>query len=178
MSTPFAQAADVEVLFRTLSATEIALADRLLRMASNMIRQKVPGIDARLAAFAAPNTGISQPLDPDIATDVTATVVARAMRNPAGVKTQAVGPASVAYDPLVSAGYLYLTPDELAMLRPLPRPSIGTVRTRQGLAHGLERRADPELRFGDFGAVDELEGMGVDMEGFGPSGFQDPAADQ
>jgi hypothetical protein len=169
--------ADVEVLFRPLNDVESAQADRLLRMASNMIRVKVANIDDRIAAYSVPSLTVV-PLDPDIATDVTATVVARAMRNPAGVKTESVGPAAVAYDPLVAAGYLYLLPDELAMLTLRPRPSIGTVHTRQGLAHGLERRADPELRFGDFGAVDEREGMGEGTVGdFGPGGFVDPAAD-
>lgn len=172
MSDPFATVDDVEVLFRPLSVAESTQATRLLRMASNMIRIKVANIDDRLAAFVTPSLTVV-PLDPDIATDVTATMVARAMRNPMGVKSESVGPAAVAYDPLVAAGYLYLTPNELAMLSLRPRPSIGTVRTREGLSHGLERRADPELRFGDFGAVDEREGVGD----FGPGGFVDPAAD-
>lgn len=147
MSTSFAAVEDIELLYRPLSATETDQATRLLRMASNMIRVQVAGIDARIAAFTVPATGVT-PLDPDIATDVTATVVARAMRNPGGVKAEAVGPASVTYDPLVAAGYLYLTPDEKAMLTLRPRPSIGTVQTREGLGARLGRRADPELRMG------------------------------
>ena len=149
MAGSFASTDDVETLFRPLSDTEDGQAERLLRMASNLIRQKVANIDVRIAASVAPQAGVV-PIDPEIVADVTASMVVRVLRNPQGVKAEGIGPASATYDDRVAAGFLYVSPDELSLLLVRPRPSIGTVRISEGMARHLDRRADPELHIGGF----------------------------
>jgi hypothetical protein len=151
MAQPLAVVADVQVLpgIGDLNEDDATTAARLLRTASNLVRTRFRDIDARVAAFATPAPGVT-PIDPDIVTDVVANMVARVLRNPEGVKAEAIGPTSTTYYSNVSAGYLFLTSDEAAMLAPAPRPSIGTIRAGEGLARHLERRADPELRRGFF----------------------------
>lgn len=109
MSTgaPLAEIDDVEAVWRPLDADERAQADRLLVMASGLARQAVPSVDARVAASAAFSAVVAA---------VVASAVVRVLVNPDGVTQRAEGPFSATYSS--SSGRLYLSADELALLRP------------------------------------------------------------
>lgn len=106
---PYATSATIELMWRGLSAEESARADVLCRFASQIIRTRVPGVDARIASGA---------LDADVTAFVCASMVLRVMRNPSGVAAETVGPWSVTYGSTgtQATGALYLTPDDIALL--------------------------------------------------------------
>lgn len=131
MADPFATLDDVTALFRALTEAEAPVVERLLALASRVVRAQVPSIDERISAGT---------LDPELVRDVVAGMVVRALRNPAGVKQQAVGPMSVTYDGL--AGLVYLAAQELAQLQPVGSPSrrVGTIRLAAGLGSPIRPR--------------------------------------
>ncbi len=110
---PFATAVTIETVWRDLTPEEEARADTLCRYASQIIRQAVPGIDARIAA------GL---LSPDVAAFVCTQMVLRVLRNPSGVAAETVGPWSVTYGSTgtQATGALYISADELALLTGTP----------------------------------------------------------
>ncbi len=110
---PFATAATVELVWRDLAPEEEARADTLCRYASQIIRQAVPDIDARIAAGR---------LSADVASFVCVQMVLRVMRNPSGVAAETVGPWSVTYGSTgtQATGALYISDAELALLTGVP----------------------------------------------------------
>jgi hypothetical protein len=114
---------DVEAFWRTLTDDETGQVDGLLRLASAIVRSRVPGIDNRLAGCT---------VDRQLVADVVASMVVRAMRNPTGIKQETIGPVSYAIDARVAAGYLFLDDSEAALLAPAIPPGtvagIGTMR--------------------------------------------------
>jgi hypothetical protein len=116
----YADVSDVIDLFPgTLDDASQDRAERLLEFASNLLRQAVPSIDARVTAGT---------LEPDLVRDVTAMMVVRALLNPAGAKSRSetVGPSSLAvtlHDSLAS-GAVFVSAEDLRALAP---PAGGTV---------------------------------------------------
>lgn len=108
MAAAFATVDDVTALYGAVTADDTAKATRLLDAASALLRAKVPGIDLGVAAT-----------DPVLVATVVAEVVARALRNPGGVKTlsRTTGPfsESVSYADAAATG-LFFSDDELVML--------------------------------------------------------------
>lgn len=121
---PFATSATVETVWRDLTAEEQARADTLCRFASGIMRQAVPGLDARI-------TGGKLPAD--LAAFVCTAMVLRVMRNPSGVAAETVGPWSVTYGSTgtQATGALYLSEAELALLTGTPAGS------RRGIAKAV-----------------------------------------
>lgn len=105
--TDLASVGDVEDAFGAVSDEIAPRVDQLLRVASAVARQKAPGIDDRIAAGT---------VDALVVAAVVGEVVARALRNRAGVKSQTTGPFSTTYDDRVAAGFVYLTDDEVLLL--------------------------------------------------------------
>lgn len=95
----------------------------LVALASGVARLKAPGLDHRIAMGE---------LDLALVVAVVAGSVARALRNPQGAKTlsQTTGPFSetVTFDERVAAGFVYLTPDEVALLGG-PRAGVSSIRS-------------------------------------------------
>ena len=110
--------ADVEARWRTLSADEAATAATLITDASGMVRVRVPTIDDRLAAGT---------LSAETVAGVVARMVLRVMRNPEGKVSESIDDYTYRRSDAVADGSLYLSDDELRLLRP-PRARVGSVK--------------------------------------------------
>lgn len=114
--------ADIEGLWRPLSPPEETKAWNLLRLASALLRSKVPTVDDRIAD----NT-----LDADLVKGVVAGMVVRVLQNPGGVRSKSVGAVSVTFDQVTSG--LVLLQDEFDLLAPARHPKLGSIKLRPGL---------------------------------------------
>jgi hypothetical protein len=110
---PFATAVTIQTVWRDLTPEEEQRADTLCRFASQIIRQAVPDIDARIAAGK---------LSADVAAFVCTQMVLRVLRNPSGVAAETVGPWSVTYGSTgtQATGALYISDAELGLLTGTP----------------------------------------------------------
>jgi hypothetical protein len=98
---------DIEYLWRELTSPELITAGVLLDRVSALIRSRIPGIDARIAAD--PNLGV-------LAAGVVADAVLRVMRNPEGYVSEQIG--AYSYSRASTVGGLSLTDAEWALLLP------------------------------------------------------------
>lgn len=126
---PFAAIGDIREQFGAMTLAEESLAGWLIRAASNMIRSRRPVIDQQLSQGL-----VSQ----DMAALAVTNMVLRVMRNPAGLRSETVGPFSRSFDTTVAAGLLVFTDDEEQLVAPIGtevyRPVIGEMRPRATLA--------------------------------------------
>jgi len=126
---PFAAIGDVASQYGAMTPGEETLAGWLLKAASNMIRSRRPLIDQQLA-----DGTISR----DMAALAVTNMVLRVIRNPAGLRSETVGPFSRAYDTTHAAGLLVFTDDEADLLDPsgdsTPPAVIGQMRPKAALA--------------------------------------------
>jgi hypothetical protein len=101
--------ADLEARFRSLTDDEQTVAQALLDDAWAILLGQKPNLDAQMAAG-------------DVAEElvrfVVAAMVLRVLRNPNGVRQWSVDDYSETRDAALSAGALYLSPDELGLLSP------------------------------------------------------------
>lgn len=146
-----------------LSAAQQALAGRLVKAASQMIRSRFPAIDAHIAG------GL---LDPEAVALGVTNMVLRVLRNPKGLRGQSVGPFSYTYDvPTASrattgilaatAGQLVITQAEEAIFTPVLLAQtaafgVGTIVVRAGLPGSPFQLGGRPL-----GGQVELEGPGL-----------------
>jgi hypothetical protein len=123
VADPLASPTDVEVAYGTIPDDAAARVDMLIQLASARARRMVPDLDGRIAAGT---------VDPLTVAAVVGEVVARALRNRAGVKSESAGPFSTTYDDRVSAGFVYLTDDEIldlgGVVAASARGRLGTVK--------------------------------------------------
>lgn len=123
---PFATVEDLEEAWRPLTPAEATRADKLIQYASRILRQRISGIDERIAA------GTLSALDAEM---VVVAMVKRAMINTAleGVESQSqtAGPFAQTTKLSNPNGNLYLTADELSLLG-AARGAMGTIRTVSG----------------------------------------------
>lgn len=141
MTTALAQPDDVTALWPSASTLDAARLEALILKASARLRQKLPWVDARIAAFNVDPTDPSG-LDPTLVADVVATVIKRYLANPDGATntSENTGPYSVSKGYALRGdkdirGELYIGDEDLAGLRPAKKsPFAGTVRTRPRLA--------------------------------------------
>lgn len=141
MTTALAQQADVTALWPSASTLDPGRLDALIAKASARLRQKLPWVDARIAAF---NTDPTDPagLDPTLVADVVATSIKRYLANPDGATntSEGSGPYSVSKGYALRGdkdirGELYIGEEDLASLRPAKKsPFAKTIRTRARLA--------------------------------------------
>lgn len=103
-----ADADDVQAIWRPLTDAELAVVLGQVRFASAIVRRRVPSVDARLAAGT---------LDADLVRGVVASMVKRALLNPDQNIEVAIDDMRLKKSDAVS-GELYLSDDELALLRP------------------------------------------------------------
>jgi hypothetical protein len=104
-----------------------------------MIRARIPQVDVMIADGR---------LNPDLVALAITNMILRVLRNPAGLRSEAVGPFSRAYDTKYAAGQLVLGEEELGLLTPVvidpslaPFP-VGTAWLRPGMApppYGIRR---------------------------------------
>jgi len=135
---PFAAVGDVRAQYGDMTAAQESAAAWLIRAASNMIRARVPQIDAQIAAGT---------VGAEMAALVVANMVLRVMRNPNGLRSETTGPFSRAYDTTTAAGLLVLTDYDLATITPaeqipdgITALGIGTIRVLPGLAPTVHHR--------------------------------------
>lgn len=128
---PFAAIGDVVSQYGSMTPGEETLAGVLLKAASNMIRSRRPLIDQQLA-----DGTISR----DMAALAVTNMVLRVMRNPAGLRSETVGPFSRSYDTTHAAGLLVFTDDEADLIDPTgdstPPAAIGQITPKATLAIG------------------------------------------
>lgn len=129
---PFAAVGDVRAQYGDMTPAQESLAAWLIRAASNMIRSRVPLIDQQITA------GL---VSAEMAALTVANMVLRVMRNPDGLRSEATGPFSRAWDTTAGAGLLVLTDYDLAAIEPVVQVpeglgalGVGTIRVTPGLA--------------------------------------------
>jgi hypothetical protein len=147
------------LLLRPLTTDEQDPVAGLITRASDLLRNAVPSIDARIARWSA--TGSDRgAVSPTTAATVVAGVVKRYIRNPDGLASQAAGPFSASYalrGDKAPRGVLEITADDVATLFPnRKRPRAGTIRTRPGLA------PRPVGRYGPLAGPDQVLAAVVD----------------
>lgn len=122
---------DVEArLQRTLEGVELTASAVFLEEAAGIARRAIPGLDASVT------------VDANLAAVVAGKIagaVARVLRNPDGVNFEQIGAYAYRRADAVADGSLYLTVDELALMRP-----AGTSR-RVGSQKLLARGYEPIL---------------------------------
>lgn len=135
---PLAVVGHVVEQFGALTPAQETLTKSLLRAASAMIRGRFPAVDTLIAAGR---------LNPDLVALAVTNMVLRVLRNPAGLRSETIGPFSRSYDTKYAAGLLVLGEDELPLLTPtavvtsLASP-VGTIMLRPGMApppYGVRR---------------------------------------
>ena len=112
------QIIDLEARFRPLTDPEKANATAWLTDAWAIVLSSVPDLENRIAA--------GQPSEPLVRSVVTAMVI-RVLRNPDAIRQWAVDDASFTRDTALSAGALYLSPDELGLLTGVPTGPVGDI---------------------------------------------------
>jgi hypothetical protein len=136
---PLAATGHVAEQFGALTSDQEVLVKSLIRAASAMIRARLPLVDAMIADGR---------LNPDLVALAITNMILRVLRNPSGLRSEAVGPFSRAYDTKYAAGQLVLGEEELGLLTPVvvdpslaPFP-VGTAWVRPGMAplpYGIDR---------------------------------------
>jgi len=128
MAAAFATTDDVVARGRALGATELDVADTLLRDASDDLRARVPRLDERIADGTL-NAGLPKRVAVRMVIDALATVT-----NPGRLRSEQVEDVTLTYDLTQMRQHLVPTADELALLRPPGRArrprGIGTGRMR------------------------------------------------
>jgi hypothetical protein len=125
---PYATVGEVAELYGALTTAQEGLVAALLRRASAMLRARWPDIGARIT---------NGTLTADAVAHAAVNMVLRVMRNPAGMRSESVGPFSRTFDTATATGLLGITDAEVAMIAPLPEagtPYAGTIMARPGLA--------------------------------------------
>lgn len=115
---PLAAIGDVAGQYGSMTPSEETLTAVLLRAASQMVRARKPNVDQLIAAGK---------LNGDLVALAITNMVLRVLRNPAGLRSETVGPFTRAYDTTVAAGLLVLGPDEAALLEPSATATAGTI---------------------------------------------------
>lgn len=121
---PLATVGEYAALYGTLSAARQAVCRALIKRASQLVRDTVPGIDDRIIAGAvsADSVGLA-----------VLNMVARVMRNPDGLRSQTIGPISRSFDTDVATGMLEITSADMGLLVPATT-TAGARRSRMGTA--------------------------------------------
>lgn len=117
MANP-ATTADVANRWRSLSVQQTVNAQTFLDDAWRDVRRGVPDIETRLAA----------PDSADLSADavkIMADAVLRVLKNPDGSKREAIDDGSWEPNQAAASGLLYLTADELDMVRAAPEGYVG-----------------------------------------------------
>lgn len=102
---------DLADRWRPLSVEEEPVAQALLDDAWAVLLAQVPGIEARMTAGT---------LSDALVRKVESAMVLRVLRNPEGWRQWSIDDASFTRDQSLSAGQLYLAPEELAELTSVP----------------------------------------------------------
>jgi hypothetical protein len=130
---PLATVGDYIDLFGPLPAARQTVVKALMRRASELVRDRYPGIDARITAgTVAANSAAMAVMN----------MAARVMRNPAGLRSETIGPISKSYDTDASSGWLTFTDADAALIDPTTtatttggaRSTVRTIRIGAGLA--------------------------------------------
>lgn len=127
---PLAMLGDVAGQFGTMTTAQEQLTGVLLRVASALVRSRFP-VDAKVSAGR---------LDPEVVAAGVTNMVLRVLRNPRGLRSEAIGPFSRAFDTTAAAGLLVITEEDGKNFVPAPISSFsppGSARmSTPGLAPG------------------------------------------
>ncbi len=122
-------------MFGPLSAARQSTCKVLLRRASQLVRDRYPGIDAKIGAGTVPGNAVALSV---------LNMVSRVMRNPQGLRSASIGPVSRSFDEDASSGWLTFSDADAALIDPAgagapgaaagAKGKAGTIRLRAGLA--------------------------------------------
>lgn len=188
MGAPLATTDDVADLWRPLTAgAETDRVARLILKASALLRQKVPWVDARMAAFGVDSTDPTG-LDPELVANVVATMCKRFLVNPDGATntSETTGPFSHSKGYALRGdkdvrGELLVTESDIQALMPAKKSKsrIGTIKARPRLAPWpFGDMGNPALGL-SRGGMDSLllqEGLSDPSSEFGPFINHNPSA--
>jgi hypothetical protein len=127
---PLATLGEYTDLYGSLSAARAATAKNLIKRASQLVRDRLPGLDAKIAAGTIPEGNVSMAV---------INMVVRVMRNPGGLRSETTGPFSRSYDMDAASGMLEISEADLELLIPVVLPGkkargkMGTVRVTGGM---------------------------------------------
>lgn len=115
--------ADIEKVWRPLTADEIVLIPGLSNRAWIRIQARFPDIEANTA----PISPATEPLvSVDLVADVMASMIVRVLKNPDSVRSDSIDDHMTTLDVAISSGEMYLTAEEVDLLTPRPAvPSYG-----------------------------------------------------
>lgn len=116
--TAFATMHDVEAAWRPLTAAQLLIIDSRLDYVSAIIRARVIGVDARIAAGT---------LDSELVKHVTVDVVLRNLKNPEGKSQEQIEDYRYVRDKTTSSGQLFLTDQEVDLLSRRPHRAFSIV---------------------------------------------------
>lgn len=138
----YADYADVEQVFRPLTDAERVIVPNLIEQASRKLRVHVPLIDVL----------IRDADKADLARDAIVNAVKRVLINPEGIRqtswTEGPYSESKTVDATMSSGQLYIDPDDLIGLKPVPQTRrIRSFKVKSGMQqhHGPIRRRPPQV---------------------------------
>ena len=113
--------ADIEQVWRPLTAEEITLVPGLSNKAWRRVLAHFPDMDANIT-FTSPATA---PLvSPDLVKDVMADMIVRVLKNPDSVRSDSIDDHTTTLDTSISSGGMYLSVEEIALLTPRPAVPI------------------------------------------------------
>lgn len=98
---------DIEARFRSLDDAETAVAEALLSDAWAILLMTIPDLEARMDGGTT---------SPEAVTFVVSAMTLRVLRNPNGVRSWSVDDYSETRDNSLSAGSLYISPEEIRLL--------------------------------------------------------------
>jgi hypothetical protein len=128
-------------LYGSLSAAKASTCRALIKRASQLVRDSYPGIDDKIEAgtVAADSVGLA-----------VLNMVARVMRNPDGLRSQAIGPISRSFDTDLATGMLEITAAEAVLLVPPVVTGGRNTRNKMGTARitgGMVPKPAPHRRW-------------------------------
>ena len=100
---------DVANRWRSLTAAEETVADTLLGDAWSILTARRPTLEADITAGTVTEANVVR---------ILSQMVLRVMKNPEGYRSQSIDDYSYTRDPAASAGWLYVTDEELADITP------------------------------------------------------------
>ncbi len=137
---PYATSDDIAAMWRTLTDEETTRADVLCRLASQLMRTRVPVLDERIADGRTPA---------EAATLVCSQMVIRSLRNPGGIASETTGPWSVTYSTAAQTNQgLVLLAEDIALLLgvdPARLGRVGQINLRPGLPSAARRAWGAEI---------------------------------
>lgn len=114
--------ADIEKVWRPLTAEEAALIPGLSNRAWLRIAAHFPGIEANLTPVPPATESL---VSAALVADVMASMIVRVLKNPDSVRSDSIDDHTTTLDAAISSGEMYLSNSEISLLTPRVVPVYG-----------------------------------------------------